>query len=229
MEVAFGVILLLALVGGVAYAINEWRKDMALLRSVTDVGRGTWSERRQVVRLLKLDVPAITLYHDLYVEKGRGQYAQIDAVVVTKVGIIVFEIKDYSGWIFGRGHQKYWTQVLAYGREKHRFYNPVLQNQGHIEVLKERLKGIADVPFYSVIVFYGSCTLRDISYIPVGTFIGYPGDVKSIMDAIIANNPPARYNDKWGVVNALREAVGNGNNQEVVRRHVQNLRNCLSR
>ncbi len=225
MEVAFGVILLLALFGGVGYAVNEWRKNMALLRSVTDVNRGTWSERRSVVRLLKLDVAPITLYHDLYVEKSPGQYAQIDAVVVTKVGIIVFEIKDYSGWIFGSGYQKYWMQILAYGREKHRFYNPVLQNKGHIEALKERLKGIADVPFYSVIVFYGNCTLREINHLPPSTFIGYPGSLKSIMDIIVANNPPAHYNDKWGVVNALREAVANGNNPEVVRCHARRVRN----
>ena len=32
---------------------------------------------------------------------------QVDVVVATKKGIIVFEIKDYSGWIFGNEQQRY--------------------------------------------------------------------------------------------------------------------------
>ncbi|WP_255202495.1 nuclease-related domain-containing protein [Muribaculum intestinale] len=150
MTVMFGFISVLALIIAIFFAIYKWRKSMALLRTVTETHRGTWSERKLVLKLLKHDIPAITVYHDLYVERHRGQYSQIDAVVVTKVGIIVFEVKDYSGWIFGKGYQNYWTQVLAYGKEKHRFYNPILQNKGHIEALKKKLEGIAEVPFYSV-------------------------------------------------------------------------------
>ena len=52
---------------------------------------------------------------------------------------------------------------LSYGKEKHRFYNPVLQNKYHISQLQRILK--EKVPFYSVIVFYGNCRLEDISFI----------------------------------------------------------------
>lgn len=115
----FGGVLILSLIIAIFFAINEWRKNMALLRTVTNTNRGTWSERKLILKLLKHEIPAITIYHDLYVERYSGQYSQIDAVVVTRVGIIVFEVKDYSGWIFGKGYQNYWTQVLAYGKEKH--------------------------------------------------------------------------------------------------------------
>lgn len=198
---------------------------MALLRTVTYMHRGTWSERRLILNLLKHDIPATTIYHDMYVERYRGRYSQIDAVVVTSVGIIVFEVKDYSGWIFGKGHQNYWTQVLAYGKEKHRFYNPILQNRGHIETLKQKLDDIADVPFYSVIIFYGRCTLRDISYIPRDTYIGYAGSATSIIGEIIKNNPTVHYRDRQAVINVLREATANGENEEVVNRHIHNVRN----
>lgn len=228
MDSVFPYIIILALIIAILYAINEWRKDMALLRTVTDVHRGTWSERRLIIKLLKNDIPAITIFHDLYVERRQGCYSQIDAVVVTRVGIIVFEVKDYSGWIFGKGYQNYWTQVLAYGKEKHRFYNPVMQNSGHIETLKKRLAGIADVPFYSVIVFYGRCQLRDISFIPNDTYVAYAGNVRSVIAEITDNNPPAHYNDKWGVVNLLREATANGDNPDIVSRHIQNVRNYVN-
>lgn len=61
------------------------------------------------------------IFHDLYIQKPNGEYTQIDVAVATKTGIIVFEVKDYSGWIFGSEHQKYWTQLLAYGKEKASF------------------------------------------------------------------------------------------------------------
>lgn len=230
MTTAFGVFSVLVIIISlfliaIFFAIREWHKNMALLRTVTDTHRGTRSERKLILKLLKHDIPAITIYHDLYIERHSGQYSQIDAVLVTRVGIVVFEVKDYSGWIFGKGYQNYWTQVLAYGKEKHRFYNPILQNNGHIETLKKRLEEIADVPFYSVIVFYGRCTLRDVSYIPEYTYIGYAGNVMSIIREITEHNPPAHYNDKRGVINALREATANGENWEIVNRHIQNVSN----
>lgn len=223
MIAVIGIILIIAIF---LYAYR-WRKNMALLRTVTDTRRGTRSERKLILNLLKHRIPPITIYHDLYVEHQREQYSQIDAVVVTRVGIIVFEVKDYSGWIFGRGYQNYWTQILAYGKEKHRFYNPILQNEGHINVLKKRLEGIADVPFYSVIVFYGNCTLRDISYLPDNTYVISADNTNLIVSKITENNPPATYKDKWGVVNTLRVAVDNGGNLEIVNRHIQNVRNQI--
>ena len=208
----------------IAIAIFYRLKNMALLKTVTTIHRGTRSERKLILRLLKHGIPPITTYHDLYLSKrANNQYAQIDAVVVTKVGIIVFEVKDYSGWIFGKGYQNYWTQVLAYGREKYRFYNPIMQNKGHIEALKWKLSGIADVPFYSVIIFYGRCALRDVSCIADGTYIGYSEDIIPIIRFITENNPPVEYQNKRAVVNILTEAVNNGNDTNVVNQHIRNI------
>lgn len=114
--------------------------------------------------------------------------------------------------------------MLAYGNKKYRFYNPVLQNNGHIDALKKSLTGIADVPFFSVIVFGRKCTLKNVSHIPENTFIVYPNGVKSIIEYIVANNQPANYSDKWGVVNTLRNAVANGDNRHIVQRHIQDVR-----
>lgn len=64
---------------------------------------------------------------------------QIDHIVIRKTGVFVIETKNYSGRIYGQNNQKKWTQVLAYGREKHQFYNPVLQNKSHIYALSKIL------------------------------------------------------------------------------------------
>lgn len=107
----------------------------------------------------------------MYVEKQDGTYAQLDLVVATKAGIVMVEVKDYSGWIFGGSAQLHRTRVLAYGKQKYRFYNPIRQNSSHIAALKKRLGQFEHLPFYSVIVFYGNCVLKKIDTIPPGTFL----------------------------------------------------------
>lgn len=76
---------------------------------------------------------------------------QIDHLIVRKSGIFVIETKNFSGQIYGQENQKEWTQVLAYGQEKHRFYNPILQNRSHIYALS-KIIGRNDC-FISIIVF----------------------------------------------------------------------------
>ena len=129
-------------------------------------------------------------------------------VVATRVGIIVFEVKDFSGWIYGKGNQTNWTQVLAYGNEKYRFYNPILQNNIHIKQLRQKLK--ENVPFYSVIVFYGNSELQDINFIPRGVFVTKWYRVVEVINTIIQENPLASYKDKHKVVEILKDAVANG-------------------
>ncbi|NEN25223.1 NERD domain-containing protein [Cryomorpha ignava] len=77
----------------------------------------------------------------------------------------------WSGWISGDGHRTTWTKVLNYGKVKYRFYNPIKQNNSHIKALKNLHSQFKTVPFYSVIVFYGDCELKEINYVPKGTYI----------------------------------------------------------
>lgn len=88
--------------------------------------------------------------NDLLLYHNRKSY-QIDHIVIRKTGVFVIETKNYSGQIYGQENQKKWTQVLAYGQEKHRFYNPILQNKNHIYALIKIL-GRKDC-FISIIVF----------------------------------------------------------------------------
>jgi hypothetical protein len=204
-------------------------QERNLFYSVTNPNRGTQAERELVWRLLKGGVPAQTIFHDLYVRKPNGRFSQVDLVVPTKAGIIVFEVKDYSGWIFGKGHQEQWTQVLAYGREKYRFYNPIMQNQRHIEELRKQLRQFEKIPFFSIIVFDGYCELRDISFIPHGTFIVKPRRVMEVLNIIIKDNPPVAYADKMEIAEMLRSAVQNGGNMAIQSQHTENVKDMLGK
>ena len=204
-------------------SIRRYAKRIALIRTVTSLERGTSSERYLIYSLLKYGIQSKAIFHDLYFRKPNGDYSQVDVVVATNVGIIVFEVKDYGGWIFGNGADNMWTQVLAYGREKHRFYNPIKQNIGHINVIRDSIEQFANIPFYSVVVFYGSSQFRDVSNIPFGVDLVYPSQITKVLDKILQTNPPAPYTDKWEVVNLFKQAVANGANEEIVNSHNEGI------
>jgi hypothetical protein len=111
---------------------------MKLLCSVSSPDRGTRAERRLVIKMLEKGVHPKAIFHDLYLQKKNGEFSQIDIVVATPQGLLAIEVKDYGGWLFGDEKQKYWTQILNYGKEKYRFYNPIMQNAGHIKALREQ-------------------------------------------------------------------------------------------
>ncbi|MDR1984416.1 MAG: NERD domain-containing protein [Prevotellaceae bacterium] len=213
----------------VFFKIRQNIQDKKLLETVTKSYRGTKTERNLVLKLLKNGIPAQTIFHDLYVKKFNGEFSQIDLVVATKVGIIVFEVKDYSGWIFGKGNQSQWTQVLAYGKRKYRFHNPIMQNNGHITSLRKQLKQFEKVPFYSIIVFYGDCELKDVSFIPQGTYLTYSERVLNIISTILSSNEITNYTDKFEVIRVLKEAVQNGENKETQIKHIKNIRGMLNK
>ena len=102
---------------------------------------------------------------NLYVPKNDGETTELDIVLLHESGIYVFEAKNYSGWIFGTESQPYWTQTLPTGRgksQKNQFYNPILQNKGHIKWLQTFLVD-QTLPFYSYIVFSNRCELKNIT------------------------------------------------------------------
>lgn len=207
---------------------KQREQNQNLLETVTKSDRGTYSERNLVLKLLKSGIPAQTIFHDLYLRKPNGSYSQIDLVIVTTAGIIVFEVKDYSGWIFGKGFQEQWTQVLAYGSQKYRFYNPIKQNSKHIFDVKNTRKQFKNIPFYSVIVFDGDCELRDVSFVPDGTFVVRAERILEVM-RIIQAKEPAPYTDKHEVIRVLREAVENGVHKEAEQQHIEKVTDLLGK
>ena len=136
-------IFLICLVAGIAYLIYVKRKERELIEQVTPITRGEWSERRVVLKLLKAGINPKAIFHDLYIQKPNGTYTQVDVAVATKVGLIVFEVKDYSGWIFGNEHQKYWTPLLQPRNAKcrtHSSYQTMfVAKSGHTDLFRYRI------------------------------------------------------------------------------------------
>lgn len=228
MSVLMWIIIGIVLIVAFNFLISNIR-DKKLLETVTKSNRGTRTERDLVLKLLKHGIPAQTIFHDLYVKKNNGSFSQIDLVVVTKVGIMVIEVKDFSGWIFGNGNQPQWTEVLAFGKRKYHFYNPIMQNTKHIIDLRKQLKQFENIPYYSIVVFYGDCVFKDVSFIPNGTFLVKSKRVLDFMKNMTKKNEPAQYTDKNELFRELKKAVKNGENVETQIQHIKNIKDMLGK
>ena len=90
--------------------------------------------------------------------ESKGKTAQIDHVVVSNYGVFVIETKNYKGWIVGNEYDEYWKQVIY--KSKHKLYNPIRQNYGHIEALKEVLSDYSDINYFSIVVFTTKAELK---------------------------------------------------------------------
>ncbi|TDX86909.1 NERD domain-containing protein [Epilithonimonas xixisoli] len=208
---------------------NSKKKDRNLLQTVTDLDRGTWSERDLVLKLLKYGISEQNIFHDLFIRTHKGNFSQIDLVVTTEVGLFVFEVKDYSGWIYGDGNKTKWTKVLAYGKQKYYFYNPILQNNKHIENLKNQLINFSNIPYFSIVVFYGNCELKDISFVPEGTFITKVERVFEVINLILNNNNKIEYSNLDKILNVLKESQLNGRDYKIQELHKENVKDMLGK
>ena len=213
------------------YIIKSYqrKRDRELISSVTSLNRGTNSELLLILQLLKKGFPSVTIYHDLIIKKDNNGFSQIDLVLVTSEGIIVIEVKDYSGWIYGSGNNTNWTKVLSYGRKKYKFYNPIKQNNNHISELRKTLNQFENIPFFSVIVFFGDCELKEINYVPKGTYLVKSHRVFEVLNLIKNENEPTHYTNKREVVDKLKELVSLGENVEYQKQHIENIKDMVGK
>lgn len=128
------------------------------LKTVFD--KGNYGEFLTFNKLEKLDGQN-KLMTNLYIPKEDGSTTEIDLIMISELGIYVFESKNYSGWIFGDENQKTWTQTLQ-NKQKNKFFNPIWQNKGHIGALKA-VVGLENENLYkSYIIFSERCTLKKV-------------------------------------------------------------------
>lgn len=87
-----------------------------------------------------LDSIGVDTLHDIILPDGRGGSTQVDHLVLTGAGILVVETKNYSGLVFGQGHEAQWTERL--GQRSYRFQNPLRQNFGHVQAIRALAPGM---------------------------------------------------------------------------------------
>mgnify|MGYP000845811363 FL=1 len=130
------------------------------------VSRGEMGEHYVSKILSSLDENEYKVFNDVMLRTKNGKTTQIDHIVISAYGIFVIETKNYSGWIFGNEKAEYWMQVIY--NEKHKFRNPVKQNQAHVFAIKELFAEYSDIKYFPIVVFVGNAELKNIeSNMPV--------------------------------------------------------------
>lgn len=101
-----------------------------------DIGNyGEFKLYRKVIRKFGKD----NVYTNVYLNNENTDYTEVDVIALSGYGIFVFEMKNYSGYIYGSENDQYWTQVLN-RFSKNKFYNPLRQNYAHVKALESYLE-----------------------------------------------------------------------------------------
>ena len=161
--------ILIAIIVGIVTNINRRKKYMKTEYYVStqkpyDVMRrddGLYGEYTIFKNLSGIEGNKKFLFN-CYVPKANGETVEVDVILLCASGIVVFESKNYSGWIFGTESQKMWTQTFPNGH-KEKFYNPIMQNQSHIRELRRIFPELDGNVFQSIIVFGEHCQLKKIT------------------------------------------------------------------
>lgn len=86
-----------------------------------------------------------------------GERTEVDIILITCFGIYVIESKNFSGTIYGKYIDFKWTQWFP--SETHTFYNPIKQNEYHIEFMQHNLK--SDFRNFRSYVVFGDNAIID--------------------------------------------------------------------
>ncbi len=162
------------------------------------------------------------IFRNLYLPY-RGRTSELDILFLHERGIYILESKNYSGWIFGRQTDKYWTQCLN-KKERNRFYNPILQNQTHIKALSQYLSLPGD-SIKSIIVFSERCELKSVPPSSETVLICQRQELLKLLKADLTQRPVLYDHDTLQRFRAQLEPCGN-KSQEEKAAHIQNLQNA---
>lgn len=142
------------------YEHSNYKKETGATYRQVHSDRGRYGEYLTYKELEYIKGPHKILTN-VYIPTRNGNTTEIDLIYIHESGIYVLESKNYGGWIFGNEGDRTWTQVFK-NQRKEKFYNPVLQNKGHINNLIRYLN-IDESYMKSIIVFSERCTLKKIT------------------------------------------------------------------
>ena len=166
----------------------------------------------------KIHVPEQQILRNVYVPTVDGKTSEIDILVVSKKGLLVFECKNYAGNIYGDIKRRKWIQFL--GRQKNYFYNPFLQNKNHIKHLKKYLEQFGDLPSisFATTISRGKWKVRNLG--PNDYFLGYNCHLIDIYNAMPNSDLMQRH--YTAIMNKLVPL--SRPNEEIRERHIRNIK-----
>lgn len=130
-QVVLGVTLLAFLALGVVALFQRWRQNRS---------------RRKVAKAV--ESIALAALHDIVLPDGSGGHLHLDFLLLTGRGLLVVDLRDVAGVVFGGQHMHEWTVMNGITRST--FLNP-------LDALYDRVAAVralaGDVPVEGRIVF----------------------------------------------------------------------------
>lgn len=124
--------------------------DIAEQKRIWDErGKGYYGEYLLFCELYKEVSGVCKILMNLTIPVSAGNTTEIDLLLIHETGLYVFEVKHYTGTIYGKDTDTFWTQYFRTVKNEV-FKNPVEQNGYHIRALK---KMFPNIPIYSCVVF----------------------------------------------------------------------------
>ena len=71
--------------------------------------------------------------------------------------------------------------------------------------------------------------MKEINYIPNGTFIVKAQRIFEVLNLIKTENEPTSYNNKREVVDKLKELVSLGENTDYQKQHIENIKDMVGK
>lgn len=149
-----------------------------------------WTRQRnrgRVVRVLRS--LAGDFRRDLVIPDGIGGQIQLEYLLLTMKGLVVLDVKNYRGTLFGAEHIPTWSQLVPAGSYK--FTNPLPQNALRVQAVKLL---VGDVPVCGRVVF------TQEGYFPKGLPAGVSlleGLAQDLGLAAQVEGIPDAYRDGW--------------------------------
>lgn len=179
--------------------------------------RGYFGEKSVSFLLSRLDPSKYRVINNIMLQIGN-KTTQIDHVVASNYGIFVIETKNYQGWIIGNEYDEYWRQVIYKRKEK--LHNPIKQNFGHIQALKQVLSEFPELNFISIVVFTTKADLKVKAKSHVTYTIKLPRTIKKYKEECISDSVKEQIYTKLISLN-----IDSKENRSV---HIQNIKMNLS-
>lgn len=179
--------------------------------------KGFFGEKAVAFFLSRLDPAKYKVINNIILQAGN-RTTQIDHVVVSNYGIFVIETKNYQGWILGNEFDDYWTQVIYKRKEK--LHNPIRQNYGHIQALKEVLNEYIDVNYISIVAFTTKADLKVKANTDVVYTVNLPKTIRKYSNENISDSVKEQIYEKLLSLNV--------DNKENRKAHVEAIHNNLT-
>lgn len=172
-----GAIIILVVVAVVPELIRRFRRD---------------AEQRRITQIFKDRGAAFV--KDVAFPDGMDGFVFVDYLVLTPDGILVLDMQDYNGFIFGATNIDHWTQMVR--RRGYKFENPLHQNSWRVQVIKTITK---DSPAMGRVLFSSSsqfpkglpegvshATTLAADLAPLFDNKSIPDSLRTVWDALIA-------------------------------------------